>query len=160
MISKSSLYKHRILPGHMGGTYDPGNVVLLTVKQHAAAHKKLWEQYGKYEDWLAWKTLSGQISKKELTKELEELRRKHISEGMMGRSVSLETRQKISRSNKGKPKSEEHKANLSKAKLGRTPWNKGKKFSAETRERMSIAKLGTTWSVARRLAYERSKNNE
>jgi hypothetical protein len=142
----------------MGGTYDPENVVLLTIKQHAAAPKKLWKQHGKYEDWLAWKTLGGQINKKELTKELEILRRKHISKGMMCRVVSAETRQKISKSNMGKPKSNQHKANLSKAKMGSTPWNKGKPFSAAAKERMRLAKLGTKWSAIRRLAYERSKN--
>ena len=48
MVSKTGLYKHRIIPGHMGGTYDPSNVVLLTVKQHAAAHKLLFKQHCKY----------------------------------------------------------------------------------------------------------------
>jgi len=72
-------------------------------------------------------------------------------------------KKKISNALKGKPKSEEHKANLwqnrqgwkhseeSKAKisegilrsfLGREPANKGKKASAETRLKMSLAGRG------------------
>lgn len=154
MVSKTGLYKHRIVPGHMGGTYDPDNVVLLTIKQHAVAHKLLFKQHGKYEDWLAWKALSGQITKKELTVELEQLRRQHISDAMKGHVISTETRLKISEANTGKPKSLTHRANLSLARMGKVPWNKGKTFSLETRLKMRLAKLGKTWSAARRRAYE------
>lgn len=142
MISKSGLYKHRVIPGHMGGTYEPSNVVLLTVKQHAAAHRKLYKKYGKREDWIAWKGLSGQINKKELSADVEILRRQHISEGLKGRQVSASTRLKISSGNLGKPKSLAHRASLSAARMGRTAWNKGKSFSLESREKMRQAKLG------------------
>jgi hypothetical protein len=141
----------------MGGTYDPSNVVLLTIRQHALAHKKLFQQHQKYEDWLAWKALSGQISKKDLSEEVEQLRRQHISEGLQGRVVSQQTREKISRSNKGKPKSLKHRANLSAAQMGRVPWNKGKSWSTDVIQKFRDAKLGTSWSVARRQAFERSK---
>ena len=97
MVSKTGLYKHRILPGHMGGTYAPENVVLLTIEEHAEAHRKLYVEFGNHKDWLAWRTLSGQISKKELSLELELLRRKHISEGMLGRVLAPETKEKISK---------------------------------------------------------------
>ena len=53
---------HHIVPKHAGGTDDPSNLVLLTVEEHAEAHKKLWEQYGRWQDKIAWQTLSGQIS--------------------------------------------------------------------------------------------------
>jgi hypothetical protein len=41
--------------------------------------------------------------------------------------------------NKGKSFSEEHKAKLSAARLGKAPWNKGKSFSLELRLKMSEA---------------------
>lgn len=141
----------------MGGTYESSNVVLLTIKQHAIAHRDLYKKYGKYEDWLAWKTLSGQINKKALTHKLEQLRRKHISEGMKGRIVSEETRHKISIAHAGRPKSAEHRKSLSVARLGKMPWNKGKRFSAAAKLKMRQAKLGKPWSAARRLAYTLSK---
>lgn len=160
MVSKTGLYKHRIVPGHMGGTYDPSNVVLLTITEHAEAHRDLFKLHGKYEDFLSWKALSGQITKKELTNELEQLRRKHISEGMVGHIISPETRQKISKAHIGKPLSLSHRASLSKARKGKVPWNKGKATSVGAKLKMRMAKLGSTWSPARRRAYENSKETK
>jgi hypothetical protein len=44
----------------MGGTDDPKNLIELTRKEHAEAHLKLYEQYGKLEDLGAYYLLSGQ----------------------------------------------------------------------------------------------------
>lgn len=52
----------------MGGTDDPSNLVELTVEEHAEAHRKLFEQYGKEEDRIAWLALSGQASKPDAMK--------------------------------------------------------------------------------------------
>lgn len=54
----------------MGGTDDPTNIIELTVEEHAEAHKKLFEQYGKWEDKLAWQGLAGILNKKEHVKQL------------------------------------------------------------------------------------------
>lgn len=51
---------HHIIPKHMGGTDDPSNLVELTRKEHAEAHMKLYEQYGKKEDLGAYYLLTGQ----------------------------------------------------------------------------------------------------
>lgn len=50
----------------MGGTDDPSNLLELSIEEHAEAHKKLYEQYGKKEDYIAWKGLSGKIGKEEI----------------------------------------------------------------------------------------------
>ena len=55
-------HKHHIVPKHAGGTDDPSNLVELTIEEHADAHRKLYEQYGRKGDYIAWKALSGQIS--------------------------------------------------------------------------------------------------
>lgn len=61
-------HKHHIIPKHMGGTDDPENLVELTIEEHAEAHRLLYEKYGKWQDYYAWKGLSGQIGKEELLK--------------------------------------------------------------------------------------------
>lgn len=50
----------------MGGTDEPENISLLTVEQHAKAHQDLYEEYGKIEDYLAWKGLAGFMGKEEI----------------------------------------------------------------------------------------------
>lgn len=56
---KEPTHTHHIIPRHMGGTNEPANLVELTVKEHAEAHLKLYEEQGKYEDWCAYLMLSG-----------------------------------------------------------------------------------------------------
>lgn len=63
-------HKHHIIPRHAGGTDDANNLIELTVAEHAEAHRVLYEIYGKKEDEVAWKCLSGIMSKQELVKEL------------------------------------------------------------------------------------------
>ena len=73
MTSNTIYHIHHIVPRHMGGTDDPSNLVRLTVEEHAEAHRKLYEQHGKWEDKVAWKALSGQISMSEASKEASRL---------------------------------------------------------------------------------------
>jgi hypothetical protein len=54
----------------MGGTDDPHNLIELTVAEHAEAHRKLYEEHGKKEDYLAWKGLSGEIGKEQIIHEM------------------------------------------------------------------------------------------
>jgi len=50
----------------MGGSNEPSNISYLTVKEHAQAHKELYEKYGKQEDYIAWQGLSKRINKEEI----------------------------------------------------------------------------------------------
>ncbi len=63
-------HNHHIIPKHMGGNDDPNNLTKLSVEDHAEAHRLLYEQYGKKEDYLAWKGLLGILSKEEIVEEL------------------------------------------------------------------------------------------
>ena len=56
---------HHIIPKHAGGTDEPSNLVLLTVEEHAEAHRKLYEQHGNWQDLIAWKGLLGLLNSDE-----------------------------------------------------------------------------------------------
>jgi hypothetical protein len=51
-------HKHHIIPKHAGGSDDPSNLIELTPAEHAEAHRLLYEQYGRWQDEVAWKGLS------------------------------------------------------------------------------------------------------
>lgn len=103
---------HHIIPRHMGGSDDPENLIELTVEEHAEAHRKLWEEHNKWQDYMAWKTLSGQIKSDDIRKELSRLAwkgRKHTEESKAkikaARALQVcsdETRQKMSAAQKGR----------------------------------------------------------
>lgn len=61
-------HKHHIIPRHAGGDDSPENLIELTIEEHALAHKILWEKHNRWQDFIAWKTLSGAMSAAEATK--------------------------------------------------------------------------------------------
>jgi len=94
------MHKHHIIPKHMGGTDDPDNIIVLSVKEHAIAHAKLYLEHGNIENYLAYKGLRKQIGKEEIFRE-----RSRIG-GL---------------NNKGKSKSKEHCIKISKAHKSNPP---------------------------------------
>lgn len=83
-------HKHHIIPRHMGGTDEPANLVILTVEEHAEAHRILYEKHGLIQDKLAWQGLTGMISKQDLIKELMSHNSSGKSNPMYGRSAITE----------------------------------------------------------------------
>ena len=53
----------------MGGTDDPTNLQELSIEEHALEHKKLFEKYGHWQDYLAWKGLSGRLTKEDIIRQ-------------------------------------------------------------------------------------------
>lgn len=100
----------------MGGTDDPSNLVKLTIKEHAEAHRVLYETHGHWEDKIAWLGLSKLINKEEILTEI------------------LKNRKSI----KGIPKPAGFGKKISKAIKGREPWNKGKVLGPYSQERKDI----------------------
>ena len=119
-------HKHHILPRHMGGTDEPSNLIQLSVEEHAEAHKKLWEKHGKNEDYLAYKCLSSQITNQEFYYEKAKLG----GYALKGKKKPIGFGEKVSKSLKGVPLSEERKKKISEAMLGR-------KVSQETKDKIS-----------------------
>ena len=148
-------HKHHIIPRHAGGTDDPSNIIELTIEEHALAHKKLYEEHGRWQDELAYLVLSGQIGKEEAKiraikeantgkKHTEESKRKmsEVKKGVKRGPLSEETKRKMSEAKKGKTFSEEHKRKISETRKGQISWNKGKKHTEESKRKMSEAKKG------------------
>jgi hypothetical protein len=57
---------HHIIPKHAGGTDEPSNLIELTVEEHAREHYLLWNQYGRWQDKVAWKGLYEMIDKQDV----------------------------------------------------------------------------------------------
>ena len=55
----------------MGGTDNLENLIELTVEEHAEAHRKLFEEHGYWQDYIAWQGLAGLITKEELVKKMQ-----------------------------------------------------------------------------------------
>jgi len=84
-------HKHHIIPKHMGGSDDLSNIIELTVEEHAEAHRKLYEQYGFIQDYLAWKGLMGCIEKEEIIRNISSMNGKK-RKGLKNPGVSLKNR--------------------------------------------------------------------
>ena len=137
----SIYHKHHIIPKHMGGSDDPSNLIELTVEEHAEAHRKLFEEYGRWQDELAWKGLSQQISCADAVKEA-------IIRANKGIRKSKEHILKNSESHKGVIFSEDRKRKISEAKKGKKVSPEvlklriGRKRSSETKQKISDSKSG------------------
>ncbi|HIK66359.1 MAG TPA: HNH endonuclease [Flavobacteriales bacterium] len=68
-MSAITYHNHHIIPRHAGGTDAPENIVRLTTEEHAEAHRKLYEEHGRWQDRLAWRALAGMIGKEEIIRE-------------------------------------------------------------------------------------------
>ena len=118
---KQVLHQHHIIPRHAGGSDDPANLVYLTIEEHANAHRILYEQYSRQEDYLAWKGLAGLIGKDEMWHAKCSLNSSRPGKlnTFYGMKHTEETKRIISEKrkghsdNKGIPKSEEHKKKIS-----------------------------------------------
>lgn len=55
----------------MGGTDEPENLIELTVEDHAEAHRRLFEEYGHWQDYLAWQGLCKIIPREELIRRVQ-----------------------------------------------------------------------------------------
>ena len=122
-------HKHHIIPRHAGGSDDPSNLIELTVEEHAEAHRLLFEEYGRWQDEVAWKGLSGQIDSAEINyilsveRNLGENNPMYGKPGpMRGKKHTEETKRKIKEKRAQqvmKPVSEETKRKISERHKGR-----------------------------------------
>ena len=135
-------HTHHIIPKYMGGTDDPSNLIELTIEEHAEAHRLLYEQYGNWQDKVAWQGLLGLMSHEQIMEEMYGARRGE-GNNFYGKKHTDETKKKISENRKGKgaglkqsdewiekrkQTGENHYA------FGKIPWNKGKVLGPQSAE--------------------------
>ena len=89
-------HNHRIVPGHMGGEYVEGNVINVEVikcntqtANHAMWHYANWVLWGKRQDYLAWKGLSGCFSQEEIIEERLKMRGKDLGVFTVDNKIGL-----------------------------------------------------------------------
>lgn len=128
------LHKHHIIPRHAGGTDDPENLVYLTIEQHAEAHRLLYEEHGRWQDYYAWQGLSGQIGKEEMIAAIYKNRKTRL-----GAILTEETKEKISMAKLGSKLTEDHKEKISKSLIG-IPVSQSQKDKV-------AAKLAKKWKI-------------
>ncbi len=124
----------------MGGSDADDNIIELSVAEHAEAHKKLFEENGNKFDYIAWKTLSKQIT-------FDEATHAAIIEG--ARRGRLNRKGKYTGKDNhfyGKKHTEESKKKMSDAQVNRGIYRGednhfyGKKHSEESKKKMSGAR--------------------
>ena len=107
-------HQHHLIENKDGQRFRTDTTIPLSVKEHADIHKQYYEKWRFHEDYVAWKTLSGQIGKEELFIEKSRIgglnnkdvkksseHKQKISKTLTGRKRSPATRKKIAESMKG-----------------------------------------------------------
>jgi hypothetical protein len=128
------LHKHHILPRHAGGTDDPSNLIMLTTEEHALAHKKLYEEHGRWQDKIAYECLSGHINNEEAIRQAQSLGQKGKKKPSSVVNAIIESNKRRGGENHhfyGKKRPPETIKRMSEGHLGQEPWNKGRKMTAE-----------------------------
>lgn len=131
------LHRHHIIPKHMGGDDSEHNLIELTIEEHADAHRKLYEQYGKSEDFIAWKALSGQINTADIQLEKSRLGGKIASQMNIGSTRTAEQKANMSKAKLGHIRSEASKIKQSESVTGNKNHFYGKTHSDEFKKRQS-----------------------
>lgn len=132
-------HKHHIIPKHAGGTNEPSNLVKLTIEEHSEAHRKLYEEHGRWQDRVAWLSLAGIMKDEERIYEIL----KNSNPG--GYKLSDETKTKLSQMRTGEKN----------PMYGKPAPNRGIK-----RPGVGGRKKGTCWSEKERESQMNVRNKE
>lgn len=132
-------HKHHIIPRHAGGSDDPSNLIELTIEEHAEAHKKLYEEHGRWQDRVAWLSLAGIMKDEERIYEIL----KNSNPG--GYTLTKETKEKLSKMRMG----------AGNPMYGKIAPNRGVK-----RPGVGGRKKGTSWSKEERANHELTRSKK
>jgi len=148
--------KHHIIPKCMGGDNDPSNIAVLTPEEHFLIHQLLIKIYpDNYKLVHACQAMSMTNSGRKVGAKLYGWLKRKISiaktgenHPFFGKSLSEETRNKISKSHVGYKYSEKTRKLKSLQTQGSKNPNFGKRHSLEARRKMSEVNIGRTMTDA------------
>jgi hypothetical protein len=133
----------------MGGTYEPSNVLKCNVAMHAFLHKCLWEEHGRWQDKIAWLTLSGLISQEEARvaacRNISDEARQKLSELMKAKQADPAYRAKRAAARWANPK--EHEAHS--ARMKGKKYALGNRLTDEQRAKISASLKGNQRSLGK-----------
>jgi hypothetical protein len=134
--------RHHIIPKCMGGNNSKDNLVRLTAEEHYVAHQLLVKMYPDHHGllWSANAMSGGSKKQKRNNNKSYAWLRKRFSKMM-------------SETNIGKKRTQEQRANMSKARMGK---NTGPR-PQETKDKMSASSKGVSKSEAHKLALSKAK---
>ena len=155
-------HKHHIIPKHIGGKNDPSNLIELTIPEHAEAHRKLYEEHGRWQDRIAWKTLSGSINFAEATRQAQSMANIGKKTGRR-LEATIENAIKGTEAWTGSHHTKESKKIMSKSnkeywsKMKDRPWQK-KTYIIEGKEYLGLESVIETFGCTMPTVYNRIKN--
>lgn len=136
--------RHHILPRCLGGGNEAENLVRLTAEEHYVAHQLLVKIHpGNHR--LIWAAMA-------MTNGTKNHQRSNKVHGWLRRKFSA----MLSERHKGRVMSDESKAKMSKARIGK----KTQPHSDETKAKMSVASLGKPKSEAHKLACSKARKGK
>lgn len=163
-VTKPKAYseRHHIVPKCLGGSDEESNLIYLSAESHYAAHQLLTKIYPDHYGLSYAAMLMTRVGKGNerannkyyswLKVRFSKLKSELTSEQMKGNSYlkghvhSEETKAKMSKASLGKPKSEEHRANITKAIRSRTEHRRGWTHSEETKAKIAASNRGRVHS--------------
>ena len=147
----------------MGGDNSPENIMVLSIEEHAKAHKELYEKFGKIQDYKAYKILLGEsesdvMNSPEVRKKMSETHKICMlgntnGSGNKGRHNSESVKKKISEKTKEAMNDPLIREKYLKAK--NSPESVKKHLDGVNRTRHTAAHLEATHSIS---FIEKSKN--
>lgn len=139
-------HKHHIIPRHVGGTDDPSNLKLVTIEEHAEEHKKLYEEHGRWQDLVAWKSLSKELSE-------EEARIQSVKFALTGVPKSAEHKRKMSEAQRKRFQLNPRPKKIKPPPKPRGGW----KHSTEAKLKISLAGKGRPNTTEQKLKISQTR---
>jgi hypothetical protein len=153
-------HMHHIIPRHAGGSDNKNNLVKLSVEEHAEAHRQLYLEYGRWQDKVAWLSLSGRINSEEIRIMLASEANKGPRSGRRLKAT-LENAKRGNDVWRGQSHSEETKKTISEknkeywGNLKVRPWQEISSFTIEGKSYNGFKQICEEYGISRQTVYNR-----